>query len=261
MLVDVKQLIEGIEPKGWHSHQLACHLDPMGHLLFPLCIVPPVEPTIEERIVQVDGLEVNLYLGIVEDGILDVMESQKRTREMLQDILNHPTLRLMSWIVVGQGPDVDISHLTQRGQFTIEKSVALPLEDARIEALPSQMLIDLCTPFREEGAMFGNALRFPDPIDEILFFGPLVLGQSSHGGIADTLYGLLFRQLEEMLPLRCTWRHRQSLASSNGNLYEFEEKHTYILKGICSLRNMALMNWGTFHPIFISLMTLGWLKP
>ena len=153
------------------------------------------------------------------------MESQKRTREMLQYILNHPTFRLMSGIVVGQGPDVDISHLTQRGQFAIEKGIALPLEDARVETLPSQMLIDLCTPFREEGTMFGYTLRFPDPIDEILFFGPLVLGQSSHGSIADTLYGLLFGQLKEMLPLRCTWRHRQSLPSSDGNLHEFEEKH------------------------------------
>ena len=186
------------------------------------------------------------------------MEAQESIRETLSDILHHAAFGLVGGIVVGQSPDVDISHLTLRRQFAIEQCVALSLEQACIKALLRQVFIDLRASLRKQFVALGNTLRFPNPVNQILFIRPLVFGQPLHGRIAYPLQRLLLRQLMQMLPLRCTRCHRQPLATPQGDLKKFENQHSvYILKGIWSLRSMALMNWGTFQLIFISLMRLG----
>ena len=84
----------------------------------------------------------------------------------------------------------------------IVEGVALSLEQACIKALLGQMLIDLRTTFREQFVALGNTLRFPNPVNQILFIRPLVFGQPLHGRIAYPLQRLLLRQLMLTLLLR-----------------------------------------------------------
>ena len=62
----MEQLIERIKLECRHGHQLVSHLDLMLHLLFALLLVPCIELSIEERIVQIDRRKVDLHLCIVE---------------------------------------------------------------------------------------------------------------------------------------------------------------------------------------------------
>ena len=124
-----------------------------------------------------------------------MVETQERIRETLSDKLHHAALGLASRIFVRQGPDVDITNLTLRRQFAIEQCIALALEYARIKALLCQMFKDLRTSLREQFVTLLDTLRFPNPVDQILFIRPLVFGQPLHGRIAYPLQRLLLRQL------------------------------------------------------------------
>ena len=86
-------------------------------------------------------------------------------------------------------------------QFAIEQCITLSLEQTCIKALLGQMFKDLRTSKREQFVTLLDTLRFPNPVNQILFIRPLVFGQPLHGRIAYPLQRLLLRQLMQMLPL------------------------------------------------------------